>query len=502
MEVLNHLLNGISLAITFENLLYCFIGVTLGTVVGVLPGLGPASSISILVPFTLSLSNPTTAIIFLAGIYYGTQYGGSTTSILLKLPGEASSVVTTIDGYKMTQQGRAGPALSIAAIGSFIAGTFSTVIIALVAVPAANIAFYFGPVEYASLMFLGLVAVVSLSNDSFLKGLSMALLGLLLATIGFDVNSGTERLLFGIYELGNGIPFSILVMSLFGMAEVIYNYFHSNTTDVDTVVVPHLTEMFPTKDDLKESVGPIVRGSLLGAVMGIIPGAGAILASFASYVLEKKISKNPGMFGNGAIAGVAGPESANNAAAQTSFIPLLSLGIPTGATMAIILAVLVLFGLQPGPQMMSANSNLFWALIVSMWIGNLFLLLLNLPLVGVWISILKIPRNILYIVIILGCFIGAWISTSSWFFVFLLLPMSFIGYILKIFKCDPTPLLLGFVIGDMFEEYFRRAMEMNRGDWSIFFIKPISLSFIVLSGILILASIILKRKEYDRDVLN
>lgn len=493
MEILSHLISGFSLAITPENLLYCFVGVLLGTIVGVLPGLGPASSISILVPFTLSLSNPTTAIIFLAGIYYGTQYGGSTTSILLKLPGEASSVVTTIDGYEMTRAGRAGAALSIAAIGSFIAGTFSTLLIALVAVPASTIAFYFGPVEYAALMFLGLVAVVSLSDESFVKGISMVLIGLLFATIGFDINSGTERLLFGFPDLINGIPFAILVMALFGISEVIYNSLLIKDTHTEKIVVPPLNELYPTKDEMKTSIGPIVRGSLLGSVMGVIPGAGAILASFASYVLEKKISNTPELFGKGAVAGVAGPESANNSAAQTSFIPLLSLGIPTGATMAIILAVLVLFGLQPGPQMMSANSNLFWTLIVSMWIGNLFLLFLNLPLVGLWVSILKVPRPILYLLILAGCLVGAWSATSNWVLVFFLIPISIFGYILKILDCDPTPLILGFVIGDMFEEYFRRAMEMNRGDWFIFFDKPISLIFIVISILLAITSMVYKK---------
>lgn len=493
MEILNHLLSGISIAVSFENLLYCFLGVVLGTIVGVLPGLGPASSISILVPFTLSLSNPTTAIIFLAGIYYGTQYGGSTTSILLKLPGEASSVVTTIDGYQMTKQGRAGSALSIAAIGSFVAGTFSTLLIALIAIPAAGIAFYFGPVEYAALMFLGLVSVVALNTDSFLKGSSMVLLGLLLATVGFDINSGTERLVFGMYNLGNGIPFTILVMSMFGLAEVIYNYFHVPRTETSLVVTPSLREMYPTKEELKKSVGPIIRGSMLGSVMGIIPGAGAILSSFASYVLEKKISKTPEEFGKGAIEGVAGPESANNAASQTSFIPLLSLGIPTGATMAIILAVLTLFGMQPGPQMIGSNSNMFWALIVSMWIGNLFLLFLNLPLVGLWISILRVPRNILYVVIIASCVFGVWATTLNWFFVFLLIPFSILGYSLKRLDCDATPLILGFVIGDMFEEYFRRAMEMNRGDWFIFFNKPLALAFILVAIITALTSIVYKK---------
>jgi TctA family transporter len=493
MEVLNHLLLGLSLAVTPENLLFCFIGVTLGTIVGVLPGLGPVAAISILIPFTLSISNPITGIIFLSGIYYGTQYGGSTTSILLNLPGEASSVVTAIDGYSMTKNGRAGAALAIAAMGSFFAGTVSTIIIAFLASPIANIAFYFGPVEYAALMFLGLLAVVSLSRDSFIKGLSMIMIGLLLSSIGFDVNSGTERLTFGFFDLGNGIPFAILIMSVFGLSEIIYNCLHPSTNSVNSTYVPTLKELYPSKEEFKRSIGPIYRGSIIGSILGVIPGAGPILASISSYSLEKKISKTPEKFGNGAVEGVAGPESANNAAAQTSFIPLLSLGIPTGPTMAIMLATLILFGLQPGPQLISSNSNLFWALIASMWIGNFFLLLLNLPLIKLWIGILKIPRFLLYSIIIIGCIFGAYTLTSNWFFVLLLIPLSILGYIFKILNCDTAPLVLSFVVGKMFEEYFRRSLEMSRGDLMVFFDKPISLSFMIVAALLIVFSIIYKK---------
>jgi len=495
MEILNHLLSGFLIAASPENLIYCLIAVTLGTIIGVLPGIGPVASISVFIPFILSLSNPTTAIIFLAGLYYGTQYGGSTTAILLKLPGEASSVVTAIDGHAMTKNGRAGAALSIAAIGSFVAGTFATFLIAFIAVPAAQIAFYFGPAEYASLMFLGLISIVSLGNDSFLKGISMALVGILLATVGFDVNSGNERLTFEITNLGNGIPFAVLAMAIFGIAEVFYNLFHSKDQEETNLQIPKLKELYPSKEELKQSVGPIIRGGLLGSLMGLIPGAGAILASFSSYVLEKKISKDPSKFGKGAIEGVAAPESANNSAAQTSFIPLLTLGIPTGAVMAIILAILTLFGLQPGPQLITSNSNLFWALVVSMWIGNLFLLILNLPLIRIWIYILKIPKVILYFLIVAGCIFGAYVITSSWFFVFLLLPIAVFGYLLKLLDCDPTPLVLGFVVGDMFEEYFRRSLEISRGDWMIFIDKPISLTFLIIAGVMITTSIFYKGKK-------
>jgi TctA family transporter len=495
MEIINHLLSGFLIAVTLENLIYSLVAVTLGTIIGVLPGIGPVASISVFIPFILSLSNPTTAIIFLAGLYYGTQYGGSTTAILLKMPGEASSVITAIDGHAMTTNGRAGAALSIAAIGSFIAGTFATFLIAFVAIPAANIAFYFGPAEYASLMFLGLVSIVSLGNDSFLKGLSMMLVGLLMATIGFDINSGQERLTFGLIELGNGIPFAIVAMALFGIAEVFYNLFHLRNKETAYSQELSLKELYPSKDELKRSAGPIARGSILGSLMGLIPGAGAILASFSSYILEKRISKTPEIFGKGAIEGVAAPESANNAAAQTSFIPLLSLGIPTGAVMAIMLGVLTLFGIQPGPQLINSNSSLFWALVASMWIGNLFLLILNLPLVKIWLYILKIPKIILYSLIIVGCVFGAYTITTSWFFVFMLLPLAVFGYLLKLLDCDPTPLVLGFVIGDMFEEYFRRSLEISRGDWMIFIDKPISLAFLIFAGLLAAISIFYKEKK-------
>jgi TctA family transporter len=496
MEIIQQLILSGSLAFSVENLLYCFIGVFLGTLVGVIPGLGPATSMSVLLPFVLSISNPITAIIFLAGIYYGTQYGGSITAILLKLPGEASSIVIVKDGYSLTQAGKAGTALSLAAIGSFIGGCVSTLVIAFFAIPASNIAFYFGPTEYAALMMLGLLAVVSLGTDSFLKGFSMVLIGLLLSTIGFDVNSGTERMTFGIFELGNGLPFVILIMSLFGVSEAIYFAIQKQKE----IVVENLknfksSDMYPTREEIKTSINPILRGTVIGSILGVIPGAGPILSSIVSYTIEKRISKTPERFGKGAIEGVAGPESANNAAAQTSFIPLLSFGIPTGPTMAIMLSVLLILGLQPGPQLISSNPGMFWTLIVSMWIGNLFLIILNLPLIKIWTSVLKIPQNLLYVIIFFTCIWSAYVVTDSWFFVMLLLPLSAIAVLFKLLDCDPSPILLSFVIGKMFEEYFRRSLIISRGDWMIFLEKPLSLALITIAVLMVIMSIVYKRKQ-------
>ena len=483
-------------AFSLQNLLYCFAGVFLGTLVGVLPGLGPATSMSILLPGVLMIPNPVTAIIFLAGIYYGTQYGGSITAILLKLPGEASSVVIVNDGYALSQMGKSGTALSISAIGSFVAGTFSTIAIALFAVPASQLAFYFGPVEYASLMGLGLLSIIVLGGDSFLKSFSMVMLGLLLSTIGYDVNSGTERMTFGIPALGEGLPFLILAMSIFGIAEVFYNFIRQEKEIIiEKCYSLKFKDMYPTKEEIGIAIMPILRGTVIGSVLGVIPGAGPILASVVSYALEKRISKHPEKFGKGAIEGIASPESANNASAQTSFIPLLSFGIPTGPTMAIILSVLLLFGLQPGPQLISFNPGLFWTLIVSMWIGNFFLIILNLPLISLWVSITRIPQSVLSIIILLTCLIAAYVVTQSWLIMGLLLPLSIAAVVLKLLDCDPSPLLLSFVIGKMFEEYLRRSLIISRGDWFIFLDKPISMTFILIAVMMIVWSYIVKKKK-------
>lgn len=494
MEILNNLAIGFDVAFTSTNLLYCFLGVLLGTLVGVLPGIGTMGAISILLPFTYGFESAITSIIFLSGIYYGTQYGGSTTSILLKLPGEPSAVVTTLDGYKMTLNGRAGAALSIAAIGSFFAGTVATLLIALLAVPLSNVAFLFGPSEYTVLMVLGLVAAVSLTNGSVLTGLGMVIVGILLGIIGQDINSGVERFTFGIPNLYDGISFGIVAMGIFGLSEIMYNMFHARGK-IKIEKIPNLKELYPSKNEFKRSIGSIARGSALGSVLGILPGIGAVISSFISYSIEKKVSKNPEKFGNGAIEGVAAPESANNAAAQTSFIPMLSFGIPTTPVMALMIAALMIQNIQPGPQVISNNPYLFWGLIASMWIGNCLLVILNLPLVGLWVRILSIPKKILYPSIIMVCIYGAYSLTNDWFMVWLLIPFTILGYIFKLLDCEAAPLALGFVIGTLFEEYFRRSLMISRGDWITFADKPLSLSFLILTILLIIVPLLLKLKN-------
>lgn len=492
MEILNNLILGFGVAFTTTNLIYCFLGVLLGTLVGVLPGIGTLAAISILLPFTYGVDNAISAIIFLSGLYYGTQYGGSTTSILLKLPGEPSSVVTVLDGYKMTENGRSGAALSIAAIGSFIAGTFATLLIALSAEPLSKVAFLFGPTEYTMLMTLGLVAAVSLTSESFLKGFGIVVIGILLGIIGQDINSGVERFTFNIPNLYDGISFGIVAMGVFGLAEIIYNALHDK---IQKHKIPKIKELYPSREELKRSVGPISRGSLLGSFLGILPGTGAVLSAFLSYFVEKKISKNPEKFGKGAIEGVAAPESANNAAAQTSFIPMLSFGIPTTPVMALMIAALMIHNIQPSPQVIGNNPELFWGLIASMWIGNFLLVVLNLPLVGIWIKFLTIPKKILYPSIMIICIYGAYSINNDWFLVFLLIPFTILGYIFKLLSLEPAPLALGFVIGNQFEEYLRRTLMISRGDWGIFLDKPISLSLLVICILFIILPIIYRLKN-------
>ena len=485
------LILGFDTAFTVINLLYCFAGVLLGTIVGILPGLGPIGAISILLPVTFSLSDPVTAIIFISGIYYGTQYGGSTTSILLNLPGETSSVMTAIDGYEMTKKGRGGAALAVAAISSFIAGTVGTIIIGLLGEPVSEIVFLFGPAEYTSLMILGLLASVSVSQESLIRGLGMVLIGILLGSIGTDVNSGLQRFTFGIVNLYDGISFVIIAMGLFGLSEIIIESLKKTRSKL---VVPKFKELYPSRQEIKESAPAIIRGTGIGSVLGILPGTGAIISSFASYALEKKISKNPDKFGKGAIEGVAGPESANNAAAQTSFIPVLSIGIPTTPVMSLIIATLIVQGIQPGPQVISSNPELFWGLVVSMWIGNFLLLILNLPLVGLWIQFLKIPRLLLLFLIIAACIFGTYSVNNSWFDVLLLIPFTMLGILFKRLGCGAAPLALGFVIGPMLEEHLRRSLTISGGDWSIFIDKPISFALLSLSILIIIGSSIFKKK--------
>jgi TctA family transporter len=463
--------------------MYCFIGVTLGTLIGVLPGIGPLATIAMLLPATYRMTDPTSALIMLAGIYYGAQYGGSTTAILVNLPGESSSVVTTLDGYQMARRGRAGPALAVAALGSFFAGTVATFLIAAFAPPLAELAFKFGPAEYFSLMVLGLIAAVVLAHGSVIKALAVVVLGLLLGMIGTDVNSGVARFSFDIPELSDGIEFVAVAMGMFGFAEIILNL---EQRDKGEVFTSKVSGLLPSASELRSSVWPVLRGTTLGSFLGILPGGGAVLASFSAYALEKKISKTPERFGKGAIEGVAGPEAANNAGAQTSFIPMLTLGIPTTPVMALMVAAMMIHNIQPGPQVMTSNPTLFWGLIASMWVGNLLLVILNLPLIGIWIKLLNVPYRVLFPAILLFCCIGAYSINNNVFDVFMTIPFAILGYVFKKLDCEAAPLLLGFVLGKLMEEYLRRALTISRGDPTVFFTRPLSATLLALAVALLL----------------
>ncbi|MEY4735778.1 MAG: hypothetical protein RL302_97, partial [Pseudomonadota bacterium] len=473
MELFDNLALGFGVAFTLQNLMYAFIGCLLGTLIGVLPGIGPLATIAMLLPATYALP-PVAALIMLAGIYYGAQYGGSTTAILVNLPGESSSVVTVIDGYQMARQGRAGPALAAAGIGSFFAGCVGTLILAAFAGPLTELAFKFGPAEYFSLMILGLVGAVVLASGSLLKAIAMIVLGLLLGMVGTDVNSGVARFSFDIAELTDGIGFIVIAMGVFGYGEIISNLSkHESEREIFTASV---TGLMPTKEDFRNMVPAILRGTALGSVLGILPGGGAVMAAFAAYTLEKKTKLRPGEvpFGKGNIRGVAAPEAANNAGAQTSFIPLLTLGIPPNAVMALMVGAMTIHNIQPGPQVMTSNPELFWGLIASMWIGNLMLIILNLPLIGMWIKLLSVPYRWLYPSIVLFCAIGVYSTNNNTFDIWLVGLFGVIGYLFIKLGTEPAPLLLGFILGPMMEEYLRRALLLSRGDWSVFLTRPLS----------------------------
>ena len=495
MELLTNLGLGFSTALTFQNLAYAFAGCILGTLIGVLPGLGPLATIAMLLPVTYTLP-PVAALIMLAGIYYGAQYGGSTTAILVNLPGESSSVVTTIDGYQMARRGRAGVALATAGLGSFFAGCVATLILAAFAAPLSELAFKFGPAEYFSLMVLGLIGAVVLASGSLVKAISMIVLGLLLGLVGTDVNSGAARFSFDVPELTDGLNFVSVAMGVFGFAEIIANLEQKEHRETFT---DHVTNLFPTKADFKRMIPAILRGTMLGSALGILPGGGASLASFAAYSLEKKTSKYASEFGKGAIEGVAGPESANNAAAQTSFIPLLTLGIPPNAVMALMVGAMTIHNIQPGPQVMTSNPALFWGLIASMWIGNFILIILNLPMIGIWVKLLKVPYRFLYPAILTFCCIGVYSVQNTTFDVFQTAAFGVIGYLFIKLKCEPAPLLLGFVLGPMMEENFRRSLLLSRGDFSVFVTRPLSLGLLIAAAILVaivaMPSIKAKREE-------
>ena len=479
MDLFNNLAIGFGTALKLSNLAYAFIGCLLGTLIGVLPGLGPLTTIAMLLPITYALS-PDAALIMLAGIYYGAQYGGSTTAIVVNLPGESSSVVTTIDGYQMARQGRAGVALSTAAMGSFFAGCVATLMIAALAAPLASIALQFGPKEYFSLMILGLLLATVLSNGPFIEGVGMILFGTLLSLTGTDVNTGTQRFAFDIPQLFDGLDFVPLAMGIFGFAEIVKNL---EPHGERSVMTQKITNMFPTKEDFRRMIPAILRGTTLGTFLGVLPGGGAVLSSFAAYTLEKKLSNRPEEFGKGAIEGVAAPEAANNAGAQTSFIPLLTLGLPSNVVMALMVGAMTIHNIQPGPQVMTKNPELFWGLIVSMWVGNLMLVVLNLPLVGLWVKLLTIPYRFLYPAIIVFCCIGCYSLKNDTFEVYEAALFCVFGYLLIKLQLPPAPMLLGLVLGPQIEENFRRAMLLSRGDATVFFTSPLSATLLGIAAI-------------------
>jgi len=496
-SVFSNLILGFTVAMSAQNLFYCFIGCLLGTLIGVLPGIGPVATIAMLLPITFNLP-PIPALIMLAGIYYGASYGGSTTAILVNLPGESSSVVTCIDGYQMGRQGRAGPALAIAALGSFFAGCVGTVLIALFGPPLAELAFEFGAAEYFSMMVLGLIAAVVLASGSLVKAVGMIIIGLLGGLVGTDVNSGIARYSFGVSELSDGIGFVSVAMGMFGFGEIISNL--GQTSETKNIEVSKVHSLMPTWEDIKVSIGPIMRGTAIGTVFGILPGSHTVIASFSSYTLEKKLAKDPSRFGKGAIEGVAGPESANNASAQTCFIPLLTLGIPTGAVMALMVGAMTIQGIAPGPQVMTQKPDLFWGMIASMWIGNLMLVILNLPLIGMWVQFLKIPYRVLFPSILLFIAIGAYSINNSPFEVYMAALFGFFGYYASKWGCEAAPLILGFVLGPLMEENLRRAMLISRGDPSVFFTRPISLGMLLVSFALLLM-VVMPQFQKKREIL-
>jgi putative tricarboxylic transport membrane protein len=486
MDLFNNLIFGFTVALTLQNLWFCFIGVFLGTLIGVLPGIGPLATIAMLLPITFNVP-PVAALIMLAGIYYGAQYGGSTTAILVNLPGETAAVVTCMDGYQMARNGRAGPALAIAAIGSFFAGTVCTLIIALFGPPLAEVALKFGAPEYFSLMLMGLVAAAVLAGDNITKALAMVVMGLLLGIVGTDVNSGMARYSFGIPELTDGIGFIVIAVGVFAVGEIISNL---GDPEERKVFTNKLSGLMPTVADLKASFWPIVRGTGIGAFLGVLPGTGPAIASFSSYMLEKKMAKDPSRFGKGAIEGVAGPESANNADAQCKFIPTLTLGIPASAVMALMLGALTIQGIAPGPQVMTQKPDLFWGLVASMWIGNAMLVVLNLPLVGLWVMLLKVPYRLLFPAIMAFSCIGIYSVNNSPFELYLTAVFGIIGFIWMKLEMPPAPMLLGFVLGPLMEENLRRALLISRGDPTVFFTRPISLGFMIATALIVVVMVL------------
>jgi TctA family transporter len=493
MELLDHFALGFSVALTFQNLAYCLLGVALGTLIGVLPGVGPSVTISMLLPFTFGLS-PVSALIMLSGIYYGAQYGGSTTAILVNLPGEASAAITCLDGYQMARQGRGGTALATAAISSFIAGCIGTLLIVLLGKPLSSWAFEFGAPDYFSLMVMGLVSASVLAHGDMLKALAMVVIGLFIGLVGTDVNSGFERFTFDLAELADGVGFTVLAVGIFAVAEVAVNLEQNETR---AVFKANIAGLLPSLSDLRTILLPALRGTSIGAFFGLLPGTGPSISSFSAYMLEKKLARDPSRFGQGAIEGVAAPEAANNAAAQTQFIPTLTLGIPGNATMALILGALVMNGIQPGPTVMTRNPEMFWGVVASMFIGNTLLVALNLPLVGIWVRLLSVPYRWLFPSIIMFCALGNYSVNSSAVDVYLCAGIGILGYVLAKLDCPPAPLVLGYVLGPMMEENLRRALLLAQGDFTVFVTSPISLGFLVASLLLLLSMVLpaIRRKK-------
>ena len=485
MELVDNLGTGFSTALSLQNLGLCFLGALIGTVIGVLPGVGPIATIAMLLPLTFKL-DPTGALIMLAGIYYGAQYGGSTSAILVNIPGEATAVVTTLDGHQMARQGRAGIALGVAALGSFFAGSVATLVIAALAVPLTKLALLFGPADYFSLMVLGLAFAIVLARGPLLPAFCMIVVGLLLSTVGTDLETGEERLTFGMPNVVDGIDFAVLAMGIFGFAEILRNLENPEVRDVARTAIGR---MLPTREDVRRCVKPVLRGTFVGGLLGILPGNGAVLGPFASYTLEKKLSKRPQEFGSGAIEGVAGPESANNAGAQTSFIPLLTLGIPPNAVMALMVGAMTIHGIIPGPQVMTKSPELFWGMIASMWIGNLMLLIINLPLIGIWVRLLKVPYRLMFPAILLFCCIGIYSINNNPFDVMMTAFFGFGGYVLYKFGFEPAPLLLGFVLGRLLEEKFRQALVLSRGSFMTFLERPVSGALLLVALVILVIAV-------------
>ena len=484
MEMIENLALGLQTALSLQNLLYAFMGCLLGTLIGVLPGLGSVTTIAMLLPSIYSL-DATPALVMLAGIYYGSQYGGSTTAILINVPGESASVVTAIDGYQMARSGRAGPALAAAGLGSFFAGTVATLVIAAFAPPLTELAFQFGPAEYFSLMVLGLIGAVVLASGSLIKAVAMILLGLLIGQVNTDVISGVPRYSFDIPELTDGVSVVALAMGLFGFAEIIANL--GRSAEQREVFTKDVKGLWPTREDFRLAAPAVLRGTALGSLLGVLPGGGSLLSSFAAYTLEKKLARQSSQFGKGDIRGVAGPESANNAGAQTSFIPMLTLGIPPNAVMALMVGAMTIKGIQPGPQVMTSNPELFWGLIASMWIGNLMLVILNLPLIGIWIRLLTVPYRFLFPAIAAFCCIGVYSVNNNTFDVYMVALFAVLGFAFYRLRCEPAPLLLGFILGPMMEENLRRALLLSRGDWNTFAQRPLSAGLLVAAALLLVA---------------